>query len=262
MAQISALVSLKKANNMAVSLHPSSLARRARTEAYVGLFILLIGATGLAFTRCSGERKAGHTLRVSGTPPRSGKGSLPDNVAYGSAPDDGEGHRGWWIGHFIAAGTMRHTSAVETKWAVHSAGKKHDGFSTNKIATSMAILISGKHRLEFERSYVVLENAGDYVIWGAGVAHSWTALEDSTVLCVRWPSVLDDQGEDFRSHNSSGGSNVAHVGYDGEWIRDVSAKEDKAKEANAIVAGDDGKATGAVNGLEVARTALNGRKHA
>lgn len=99
---------------------------------------------------------------------------------------------------------MRHSSAVETKWAWHTGGKRHDGFATNKVGTSMAVLISGRHRLEFERSYVVLEKVGDYVIWGAGVAHSWSALEDSTILSIRWPSLSGDQGERGAVLNGSG----------------------------------------------------------
>ncbi|MET9017469.1 signal peptidase I, partial [Streptomyces olivaceoviridis] len=36
---------------------------------------------------------------------------------------------------------------------------------------------------------VLLEEQGDYVVWGRGVDHSWFAEEESVVLTVRWPSV-------------------------------------------------------------------------
>ncbi len=31
-------------------------------------------------------------------------------------------------------------------------------------------------------------------MWGSGIDHSWTALADSTMLTVRWPSAPITQG--------------------------------------------------------------------
>ncbi|KAI0562574.1 RmlC-like cupin [Gracilaria domingensis] len=178
------------------------LSRPARTEAYAGLLILLLGVTVLAFARCP-SRVTTFPTRSYTSPPRTGRGALPGSVSFGSAPYDGKPYQGWWVGHFVQQDSLRRTTAVETKWVTHNGGRRHDGFATNRIATSMAILISGKHRLEFESSYVVLENPGDYVIWGPGVAHSWTALEHSTMLCIRWPSLPGDQGGQAAVANSS-----------------------------------------------------------
>jgi quercetin dioxygenase-like cupin family protein len=36
---------------------------------------------------------------------------------------------------------------------------------------------------------VLLEREGDYVMWGAGVDHTWRAEEDSIVITIRWPSL-------------------------------------------------------------------------
>lgn len=166
------------------------LSTRARGEAYAGLFLLLVGLTVLTFRPCPAPVPVNH--RIIGEKVRTDGGALPGSVAFGSASEDGQRHKGWWVGHF-ASGAAQRTSDVETKWISHRAGTKHDGWSTNKVATSMAVLISGKHRLEFRGSHVLLENQGDYVIWGPGVEHSWTALEKSTIMCVRWPSVPGDQ---------------------------------------------------------------------
>lgn len=134
---------------------------------------------------------------------RVGRGNLPDSVVYGNAGVDGERTKGWWVGHFMERGTGRYSLDVETKWATHEAGAKHDGWGTTEVATSMAVLVEGRHRMEFESSHVILENAGDYVIWGRGVKHSWTSLERSTLLCVRWPSLHEDQDENAGSMNAS-----------------------------------------------------------
>lgn len=172
---------------------------RARGEAYAGLFLLLLGLTVLTFRACPVSTAVNH--RIIGRPVRTNGGTLPPSVGYGSASEDGHRHKGWWVGHF-ATGSMQHTRNFETKWATHAAGAKHDGWATNDVATSMAVLISGRHRLQFRNSGVVLENQGDYVIWGPGVPHSWTALEKSTILCVRWPSLPGDQRMPTASNSS------------------------------------------------------------
>lgn len=119
-------------------------------------------------------------------------------IAWGNAVDAGarELRRGWFIGHFLppAAGPAA-TEAVEVKWGVHPAGETKATAGINQTATSVSLLVSGRFRLDFPgrgRS-VTLERPGDYVIWSAGVAHRWVALEDAVVITVRWPSRPADQ---------------------------------------------------------------------
>lgn len=168
------------------------LPSRARTETYAGLLLLLLGVTVLTYSRCPYEAKL-VADRPQSLPLRTGVGSVPEGVVYGSALEDGKHGHGWWIGHFIKDQSLRHSVDIEAKWAVHEAGKRHGNFAANTVASSMAVLVTGRHRMEFQNSYVVLEKPGDYVVWGPGVLHSWTALEDSTILCIRWPSKPDDQ---------------------------------------------------------------------
>lgn len=192
-------------------LHPrrSGVTSRARVEAYAGLLLLLIALTLLAFNRCGmledrslpPSNYAGPLIQQgSERTDMDGLEEVKQGVTSGNAWKDGRNTRGWWVGHFIdsPASSLRKSRAVETKWSIHKAGDKHGVFSTNSIATSMAVLISGRHRLEFPDAYVVLKHPGDYVIWSAGIPHSWTALSHSTILCIRWPSIRDDQ-----AHNSS-----------------------------------------------------------
>lgn len=164
---------------------------KARLEAYGGLFLLLLGVTILTFRQCPSNGEQNH--RVAALPPQTGGGELPSSVGIGNARQDSQSSKGWWVGHFAAEGTAQYSRDVETKWASHHAGAKHEGWASNQVATTMAVLVSGRHRVEFVGSHVVLENRGDYVIWGPGIPHSWTALEDSTLLCVRWPSLAGDQ---------------------------------------------------------------------
>lgn len=193
---------------------PTSVSSRARTEAYAGLLLLLFAVTVLAFNRCTppptssvllsrARRPAARPLIATGD--GSSKNGGVRGVTYGNAALDGKHTSGWWVGHFIKpADSLRHVESVETKWASHKAGAKHDGgkFSVNAVATSMAVLIAGKHRVEFaDGASVILQFPGDYVIWAPGVAHSWTALEDSTMLCIRWPSLPNDQN--YKRTNAS-----------------------------------------------------------
>lgn len=177
-----------------------SVSSRARTEAFAGLLLLVIALTVLTYYSRGGGF-SNMLITSSNLPKRpilkdmhiSGK-IAQDTITYGNGLKDGQDTHGWFMGHFIKDTTsLRHSKTIESKWIMHKAGKQHDGFVTNRQATSMAILIAGKHRVEFENGSVMLEYPGDYVIWATGVAHSWTAIVDSTILCVRWPSLPDDQ---------------------------------------------------------------------
>lgn len=219
-----------------------SVSGRARTEAYAGLFLLVLALTVLAFNRCNTDLKLARQRQRPPSLPLAVRGRVsPDAVAFGNALRDGHDYNGWWVGHFVhangnavtaadndesnstrSAQSARRTHGVEAKWIEHKAGKKNRGFATNRVATSMAVLVSGRHRIEFEDGFVVLEYPGDYVIWKGGVAHSWTALEDTTMMCVRWPSLPGDQmdvdvGVRVRNISASrGGGLVGRAGVSGE----------------------------------------------
>ncbi|GAB3723470.1 hypothetical protein GCM10027590_26180 [Nocardiopsis nanhaiensis] len=132
--------------------------------------------------------------RTRGGVPPFGRGllaSVPvdDNVYVGNAGKDAVLDRGWLLGHFKDADDPRHSEAVEIKWGVHQRGDERAQWVSGERRTALLVLISGRFRVEIPGRSVLLEQQGDYVVWGRGVDHSWVAEEDSVVLTVRWPSV-------------------------------------------------------------------------
>jgi hypothetical protein len=114
---------------------------------------------------------------------------MADNWYAGNANTDSKDRRGWLIGHFIEdPDDIRATKDVEIKWGIHPATDERAAWTTDEYRTTAVILIRGRFRINLPTESVVLENEGDYVMWGTGIGHSWRAEADSVVLTVRWPS--------------------------------------------------------------------------
>ncbi|MEU9344929.1 signal peptidase I [Streptomyces sp. NPDC048278] len=114
---------------------------------------------------------------------------MADSVYVGKAGKDAAMDRGWLLGHFKEHGDPRHSQAVEVKWGVHARGEQRTQWVQGEEREALLVLITGRFRLEFPGRSVLLEEQGDYVVWGRGVDHSWVAEDESVVLTVRWPSV-------------------------------------------------------------------------
>ncbi|MFC9914484.1 signal peptidase I [Streptomyces sp. NPDC127197] len=114
---------------------------------------------------------------------------MHDSVYVGNAGKDAALDRGWLLGHFKDVGDPRHSEAVEIKWGVHPRGDERSQWVKSKERTALPVLISGRFCVELPGRSVLLEQQGDYVVWGRGVDHPWFAEEESVVLTVRWPSV-------------------------------------------------------------------------
>ncbi|NYH50959.1 hypothetical protein HNR06_000548 [Nocardiopsis arvandica] len=114
---------------------------------------------------------------------------MDDGVYVGNAGRDAALDRGWLLGHFRDAGDPRHSEDVEVKWGVHPRGDRRRQWVRGERRTALLVLVSGRFRVEFPDRDVVLEQQGDYVVWGRGTDHSWVAEEESVMLTVRWPSV-------------------------------------------------------------------------
>jgi hypothetical protein len=174
--------------------NPPPLFKKTRSEAYAGLCVL--GASALlliayrGFGRCEIQS---FSQRQIGEPWKISRGDLPRGVSYGNGLLDGKHHAGWFIGHFVDESTPQHTEDIELKYTFNPTGSQNEGFVANRMSRSLAILISGKHLLDFGNTSILLERPGDYAIWSAGVGHTWTSMEDSTLLTVRWPSIPKDQ---------------------------------------------------------------------
>jgi hypothetical protein len=118
---------------------------------------------------------------------------MSDRVHSGNAEADGQDYRGWFIGHFLdLKASVRATRDVEVKWGVHLAGQEKPEWTLNAEATNLLLLISGKFRLELRGSSFLLSRQGDYVVWAPGIPHRRSAIEDSLILAVRWPSKPSD----------------------------------------------------------------------
>ena len=88
---------------------------------------------------------------------------------------------------------------MEVKWGIHKKGEANGGFATNRQSKTMSVLIQGNFQLTFKKEdgkpeNIKLTRPGDFALWDFGVPHNWVALEDTTILTVRWPSIPKDQG--------------------------------------------------------------------
>ena len=115
-----------------------------------------------------------------------------DKISFGNAEDARfDSNRGWFVGGFqeTAVG-LRHSNDVEIKWSRHVQGDARSKISMLESATSVAILVSGSFIFNFpgeDPSRIKLSKQGDYVIYAPGVAHTWLALGESTLITIRWP---------------------------------------------------------------------------
>lgn len=113
----------------------------------------------------------------------------------GNSEKDADENRSWLVGHFKPQGDIRYDEDVEVKVSTHRAGEKRAQWTKGEVRRTFFMLMSGRWRLELavegddERETIVLDQPGDYVVWGHGVAHTYEALADSMVITVRWPSV-------------------------------------------------------------------------
>ena len=112
----------------------------------------------------------------------------------GNAALDQVRDTGWFIGQFVPVELgLRHQTDVELKWGVHPDGEKRSHPWANRNGTTISVLIQGTIRVAFHITetpqVVTLQNAGDYIVFGPDVVHSWEAIGRTVVLSVRFPSV-------------------------------------------------------------------------
>lgn len=140
------------------------------------------------------QRRSGATrLSSMYRPEQTGTLQVDRSHETGNAATESQPFRGWFVGRFVPERFgLRATENIEVKWGAHEAGERQTEWSLNRTATTISILLRGRDKISFPDGDAVLEQEGDYVIWGPGIPHRWHALTDCVVLTVRWPSVLDD----------------------------------------------------------------------
>lgn len=108
---------------------------------------------------------------------------------FGNASDPDKNSRGWFVGHFMPGeDNPLRTSDVEMKWATHSKGETRSEWAPPNPVRTLNILIRGRFVLLFPEQEVLLQNEGDYVMFGPDIAHSYRSEEESLIMTVRWPS--------------------------------------------------------------------------
>jgi hypothetical protein len=111
----------------------------------------------------------------------------PGQWHIGNAARESAGRRGWFIGPFLDPNAgIRATSELEIKWAQPRANDRRSEVVVNEQRITVVILVNGKFQIELNGRSFVLSARGDYAMWGRGIDHSWEALQDSTLITVRW----------------------------------------------------------------------------
>jgi hypothetical protein len=141
------------------------------------------------------------------------QGNKPDNVEVGNAwhdlykPENDEQRKtNWIIGDRAPETSLRfirqdkpgaeaqNAKNISLKYFIH---KPNDppGWGerkpTSKGRTISILAGSGVFELTFknegaEEYKVLLDQPGDFVIWGDGVEHSWKPISTSTIITMRW----------------------------------------------------------------------------
>jgi hypothetical protein len=78
---------------------------------------------------------------------------------------DGRATRGWLAGHFIEPGSVRSSTDVEIKWAIHPPRHTRADWTVGEQRTTMVILVDGRFRIDLTEGSVTLASAGDYLMW-------------------------------------------------------------------------------------------------
>jgi hypothetical protein len=132
------------------------------------------------------------------------------DIEFNNAAELDTNGTGWFIGfsewakarvsgmtdlRYLPQNQRSHTLCV--KWMRHPAQDPRGGAKPISVGRSLSLLVSetGRFRVEFSQdskfpaSAIVrhtLTKHGDFVAWGENLYHRWFAIEDSTILTLRW----------------------------------------------------------------------------
>lgn len=114
-----------------------------------------------------------------------------DLIKSGRITDVSTNYRGWFIGSFTDQHPEFKNDNYEMKWSKMPKGyvsSPKDKIEASK--STLGILIYGKYELDFvgENKKVLLKNEGDYAFYNPNYPHKGSALEDSLLLTIRWPT--------------------------------------------------------------------------
>ena len=112
-------------------------------------------------------------------------------IQQGNFKAESQQHRQWIMGHFLEPGSPFHNTNFEVKLAKHPQGEIIEQKNSKPNVKTLAILIYGKFSVKFiaDNKTLVLEKEADYLFYDQVVPHIGTALADSLLVVIRWPSI-------------------------------------------------------------------------
>ncbi|NCT55749.1 hypothetical protein GW755_02770 [bacterium] len=114
-------------------------------------------------------------------------------IKTGFVKDLGSDTKGWFVGKFMPKNSPFHSEDFEVKWVERKKGEvKENKNPPENNQKTVCILIEGEMEFNFPDSNqtVVLKDKGEYLFYSPTPIHKSTALKDSTVIVLRWPSKL------------------------------------------------------------------------
>ncbi len=132
----------------------------------------------------------------------------------------GSPHTNWVVGDHpaIPAESLRHlrhgshpsggqrVEDLALKWFAHQPSDPEAWGEDKPLSTGRTLSLlagSGEFEICFVRDDqvmgVVLEEPGDYALWGVGIGHRWRVLRPSLVVTLRWAIPTPDGEETYRS---------------------------------------------------------------
>lgn len=125
----------------------------------------------------------------------------PIKPEFGNAEICGLPARGWIVGHFVKESSLRATGEIEIKWGVHEPGEFTD-WKSQPGKKTITLLVSGKMLVQIrsgrKTDVFTLGSSGDFIIWDDNRKHRWKALTRTTVVSIRWPSLVKATGRSLR----------------------------------------------------------------
>jgi mannose-6-phosphate isomerase-like protein (cupin superfamily) len=122
----------------------------------------------------------------------------------GNVDADAGQNRSWLVGHFKDPGELRYDDDVEIKVSHHPAGQAREAWAARETRRTWVMVVAGGFEIDLVeerpggRERTVRLGPGDYAMWERGVAHRYRAVEDTTMVTVRWPSVTVEEHADLR----------------------------------------------------------------
>lgn len=113
-------------------------------------------------------------------------------IVTGKINDLSKDYRGWFIGSFIDKESPFNTNDFEVKWVERKKGESKENINPPvDEQKTLSILISGKFKIEFldTKETKLFEIPGEYIYYQPTVPHKVTALEDTVMIVIRWPSI-------------------------------------------------------------------------